>query len=53
MPLDISWALSLSITGIIATVGVLSIINIFVNRTQHKNKKPIFHKYWYKPQRNV
>ena len=30
MPLDIGWAISLSMTGIIVTVGVLSIINIFV-----------------------
>lgn len=45
MPLDIGWAISLSIAGIIAIVGVLSIINIFVSRSQQKNHKPIFHKF--------
>ena len=43
MPLDIGWAISLSITGIIATVGILSIINF--DRCSIINIETNFHKF--------
>jgi hypothetical protein len=39
MALDMGWAVSLSIAGIIATIGVLSIINIIVKRSERKGKR--------------
>lgn len=37
MPLDIGWVVSVSLAGIVATIGVLTIVNILVRRSGQKN----------------
>jgi hypothetical protein len=37
MPLDVGWALSVSLAGIVAVTGILAIINILARRTKQRN----------------
>jgi hypothetical protein len=38
MELDIGWVISVSIAGIIATIGILAIINVAARRSENRNK---------------
>jgi hypothetical protein len=38
MELDIGWAISVSLAGIVATIGILAIINVVAGRSGNKNK---------------
>ena len=37
--LDINWIISISISGIVAVVGIIFIANIFARRSGHKDRK--------------
>jgi hypothetical protein len=37
MPLDVGWALSVSLAEIVAVTGILAIINILARRTKQRN----------------
>jgi hypothetical protein len=38
MELDIGWAISVSLAGIVATTGILAIINVIAGRSGYKNE---------------
>lgn len=38
MELDIGWVISVSLAGIIATIGILAIINVIARRSENRNE---------------
>jgi hypothetical protein len=39
MELDFGWVISVSLAGIVATIGILAIINVIAGRSGYKNER--------------
>lgn len=48
MELDFGWVISVSLAGIVATIGILAIINVIAGRSGYKNerKKSLINHYY-------